>query len=501
MTFELLRKLQRIALYLVIITLPINCLPQRFSITGLGQNLSGYFLILSFLLLAYEYVKYKFVIPRKALLYLGIYVLWKLLCLVVGLVSYEYDELLTLSQIPTLEKFVYRFAEHGYTVTDVIAIKTWLFARFSKDIIILNNSGLFFCFYIWHLYQANFREAFLDIRRAITCMVCFMAAYSVIELSWLKFGFAFAEKALMTINPFLYDIKIAHGWWPPLLWPGQLRSLLREPSFFGILSIMSLPFIWSYLFTERIRLKYVALLFAFSFMIAATDARTAIVVTSAELLLLLACVLCGNRKRYVSLLLIIVMSTGAVVLNAVDWRQHQGSDVVQSITAYAERNVASMAQRNSRSNNARLANLVATLRVAYDYPLMGVGTGLQAAYIDDRLPEFAYQDNEVRNWSRFMHLEGVLKSGYPDLNKYVDVAANDGIPGLILYLLPICYVLYAILQQWRSGRKCEFELKLATISLLGLLAAQLSNAGFINCCYMVLGLLFCKITVINEIHE
>ena len=57
-------------------------------------------------------------------------------------------------------------------------------------------------------------------------------AYSVIEVSWLWSGSDYLASILVTINNSLYDPVVQSGWWPPELWPGQLRSLALEPSYF-----------------------------------------------------------------------------------------------------------------------------------------------------------------------------------------------------------------------------------------------------------------------------
>ena len=146
-----------------------------------------------------------------------------------------------------------KIADYGIVIQELTAIKCWLFLRFSKNILLLNNIVFLLCFYIWNLYKDDFTSAFNDVRRAVICLVILMGAYSFIELLWLKFNLPFARAFLETVNPFLYDVVTLNGWWPPLLWETQLRSISREPSFFGIISVMCLPFVWSYLFKKEIK--------------------------------------------------------------------------------------------------------------------------------------------------------------------------------------------------------------------------------------------------------
>lgn len=497
MNIERLHCFQRLALFFLILFLPLNSIPKRFAIPGIGGDLSNYFFILGMGLLIYEYFKFGFTINRKVKFFFCTYIIWQLLCLIHGLYFYEYNELLTLNQIPRLEVILNKLASYGLVIQELTAIKSWLFLRFSKNILLLNNIVFLVCFYIWHLYKDDFDSAFSDVRRAVICLVLLMGSYSFIELLWLKFNLPFARAFLETVNQLLYDVVIVHGWWPPLLWNGQLRSISREPSFFGIISVMCLPFVWSYMFRKEI--KKIALLGAlyFTFMIAATNARTAIVLTIGELALLIGINVFVRQAEFLKkTLLVMVITILAFGFNLIDLKgMLNSSDVgkVKSASNYVKHNITSVTDTKSRSNNARLANLVANINTIIEYPIMGIGTGLKDAYIDRNLPEFAYNNYEVRNWSRYMRNEGVLKSGgYPDLNKYADVAVQNGLIGLLLYLSVVGHLVINLIKKYKFILN-DYRAVMLVIAMLGLLAAGLSNAGFVLCNGIIWGLLYCKL--------
>ena len=286
MSFKLLKKLQKIILFMTIICLPLNSLPKAFTLPGVGSILSNYFLFAAILLLVYEYFKFRFEINKKVIKFFAVFVIWQVVCLIIGLVTYEYNELLTLEQIPKLKAILYFLDKFSINLDKLIAIKTWLFLRFSKNILFTNNIIFFVTFYIWHLYKNNFNEAFKDIRKAIICLVIIMGVYSFIELLWLKLDLQFAKDFLINVNPLLYDPKSSHGWWPPLLWKNQLRSICTEPSYFGIISVLCLPFLWSLLCENKNKFFASALIFYFTLMIVTTNARTAVVLVIAEIVLL-----------------------------------------------------------------------------------------------------------------------------------------------------------------------------------------------------------------------
>ena len=145
---------------------------------------------------------------------------------------------------------------------------------------------------------------------------------------------------------------------------------------------------------------------------------------------------------------------------------------------------------NKRSNNARWANNFATIKVGLQHPIFGVGYGLKDAYVDSNLPEWSYNNIEVRNWSRYMHINGVLKSGFPTLTKFTGLFAEFGIIGILLYVLPIVYVLFKIFKQ--VSLYDNINLICILISFLGSLAAMFSNTEFLSF-YILFGLLLCYI--------
>ncbi len=503
MSLELLRKLQKLALFFLILFLPLNSIPKRFAIPGIGGDLSNYFFILGMVLLAYEYFRFGFSINKKVRYFFCTYIVWQLICLAHGLYFYEYNELLTLNQIPRLEAILNKIADYGMVIQELTAIKCWLFLRFSKNILLLNNIVFLLCFYIWNLYKDDFTSAFNDVRRAVICLVILMGAYSFVELLWLKLNHQIAKDILVSINPYLYDPVSSHGWWPPLLWKNQLRSITHEPSFFGILSVMCLPVMWSMLWEEQYKKFGLFITFYFTFMIAATNARTAVVVTMGELLLLMvSCALIKTRvytKRVIVIMVVFVLAFSANLINFKSIVNSESVVVIRSAEQYLKSNVTSVANTTSRSNNARFGNLVANLNTIVEYPIMGIGTGLKDIYIDRNLPEFAKDNAEIKLWSRCMREKGVLKSGYPALNKYADIAVQNGLVGLLLYLsVPSCLIVHLIRRY--KYVLTDYRAVMLVIAMSGLLATQLSNSAFVICNGIIWGLLFCKLEEIDSLN-
>lgn len=329
-----------------------------------------------------------------------------------------------------------------------------------------------------------------------------MGMYSFVELLWLKLDLDFARKFLEFVNPYLYDINTRHGWWPPLLWKNQLRSICKEPSFFGIISVFCIPFLWSLLFKRKNKILSCFLIFYFTLMIASSNARTAIILVFTEIICFGIWTLIARDKAIIkNFVIILSISALAFGVNLINFKQlTNNTDMQNTIVAadkYLEKNVVSVMDVKARSNSARLASLVANLKTIRQHPVLGVGSGLKDAYIDSNLPEFAYANREVQNWSRYMHNNGVLKSGYPALNKYADIAVQNGLFGLLLYFLPLLCILRKLYQN-KNLILNDYATFIPIISVIGLLGAMMSSATLVVCSGILWGLLLCKIKQIEK---
>lgn len=490
MSLVTLHKYERFFLMLSILFLPITNLPVKISVL-FGSNISNWFMYMGLLFLGYEFWKYGIAVSSWFKKFIVIFSIWQIVCLAAGLYMYPFDSLLALGQSSKLSLILRQLNGHGIFINEMFALKMWLFIRFSSYILLKSNLLFYAFFFVFHLYNDNFKQGFKDIRKAITILSVVMSIYSAIELIWLKTGSNDAEYLLKVINSFLFIPASSHGWWPPLLWRGQLRSLAPEPSFFGILSMFALPFLWSYLMESKIKARYIFLIGYFELMIFATNSRTAVFFLLFEIVLLIVYnALVREKHLFIRTVLILILTmvafTGNLGLNLINANRPAKTEV--SAYQYYEANLGSLKNSNSRSNSARLANVIANVRTIKDYPLMGVGYGLKDAYIDERIPDFSKTDHEVILWGKYMHAEGVLKSGYPALNKYVDVAVADGIPGLLLFLLPFGYTAFGLLKN-RKMLLANRSICLTVIALSGFLGTWMGSVQYPICAGIMTGLL------------
>lgn len=507
MTISILHRLERIVLMFSIFFLPILGLPKRISFVFLSCPPSEFFILLGMGLLIVEWIRFGLDIPKKVNYFIIIFTLWQLLCAAIGTICYQYQNLIIFTEPSRSMMLLSKLGSLGLPMSGEIAENLWLFIRSTKTIIFHSNLIFYGALLVYHLYHSDYQMGFRDFRRAILAMVIVMGSYSFVELIWIKTDSVWARNILECINPYLYDIKTSHGWYPPLLWKGQVRSITSEPSFFGIVSVFFLPFLWSFLYEK----KYVSvlLIFYFTFMIFATNARTAIVVSLGELFLLTVSILFVRRRKYTKYVVIILVISGCSFLgNLVDFRAiglffPRSATVTMKDTlenqaqSYYSQNIHSLKDKNARSNGARFASIVANLETIKQHPVFGVGTGLTDGYIDANIPEFAYNNPEVRNWSRYLHIFGINNCVFPPLNKYCYEAVKNGIVGLGIFLVPFAYWVIKIFDFKRKYLQNPCYI-FPSIALFGQFACWMSNEILTIISGLLLGLLLCNMISLSD---
>ncbi len=227
-------------------------------------------------------------------------------------------------------------------------------------------------------------------------------AYSVIEVSWLWSGSDYLASILVTINNSLYDPVVQSGWWPPELWPGQLRSLALEPSYFSMIAVFLAPLLGIHYVNSKNKLDIV-LAFFLVFMIFLTKARTGVVIYLFELVAFIVLSLIFRYKSWWKLCLFTIglsvlsysfaivgdsvvspMIKSSISQTTAVEEAPKATSVEKALDKYIDSNVKSVSNTSSRSNSARFGNTVAMFNVGLDHLAFGVGRGLHSSYMVDK---------------------------------------------------------------------------------------------------------------------
>lgn len=489
---ERLLQLQKVCFLLAVALLPLNNLSVVFPLNiiggGFGNKASFYPIFFGMAIAIYQEIRCGgfFADFRTFRNYMAGYLLLILLSTVSGLYSYPYYEAIKLSELGRLPRLL---ALIGFAPSSEVMAAIYIGLRVIKNNILSTIYTFGAAYWIYSLFRKDAAAGISILQKGISLALVVIFAYSGIELFYLA-GSSTAKTILQTVNPWLYQVRSAHNWWPPLLWPNQVRSVFSEPSFFGIYIAFALPFLWQRLLCKKV-VDFLVLLFL-SVLLFLTKARTTALLFLGQFsLLALSTFLLKRREYFLRLGLVFLLSAAAFSLSVFFINAFIGGQKTLGVTGtmkhYVNDNVESAADPAKRSNQSRYSVILADWRIGLANPLLGVGIGLRDAYVPQHFSPASMKNIEIKNWVRFQKEKGILQSTIPKLCEYSARFAETGIIGLVLFLLPLLQLGRKMVQTYRFAKHREREsLLVFAMSLLALCAAGFSNTLDINYCYWVL---------------
>lgn len=502
--------------FLLCFSLAFNNIPKILQMNMLGSvvgdKLVFYPLIVGLIYTIYCQIKHHnvFIDVKRFCIFLGIYLGINTLSIIHGAYIYPYYDLILngpTDQISKLPYVLHGLQWLGISIEYKTLLSIWLIVRIIKNIILesLYTFGGAYMIYCW--YHQDWRQGVAILVRATMVVLCVISVYSVIEV-WYLAGNPIATNILAFITPFFHMIVTDHGWWPPLLWKGQLRSIFAEPSYFGTFSAFALPFIWYKIFdSQKIAKKYIVLLVWFCFCLFLTKARTGVVLFIGECILLAIWLVYTRYTEWMKKGLLIGSCSVIAFLCATTFITFGESQVKTTgnemngelgISSYVSDNIGSLASSDKRSNNARYSVMLADLTIGFQHPILGVGKEFRAPYVFDNLPAMGKDNQEINRWKTDMYTLGVLKTGVPRLGEYTSRFAELGILGLFCFLSIPLYLLINLFQTllFQKGEKTEkLMYALWGISFMGICIAAIGDNLDMRYCYWVLlglGIAMCQ---------
>jgi hypothetical protein len=406
---------------------------------------------------------------RYGAVYLGI----TFLSTFIGLLNYPYWDILLAGPVQQIEKLpiLLGFLEaHGIHVDARFLTGVWMVARQFKGLFmeILWCFGSSYMIYLW--YRKDWQRGVELAIKGFLGSLAFFFLYAIVDACYLA-GSPLAKSILVSVNPFLHPIVTNNGWWPPLLWKGQLRSVFCEPSHVGnYLGVVMTFMMYGVLAWSGLKKKLtLAALSLFTFMVMLTKARTAYAMLVGVFALFIIIVVWKQRGLWKSALCVIlagVLGIGAGVAFIKATTVKKNISAQKNISAYdiLNDNLLSLYSNNSRSNGARYALLRSNLRIFAEHPLLGVGRGLDGGYILDHYTPEESKNREVASWIRNTKRFGLLASGQGlnnAMNEIVTRLAEVGLLGLAVFLAPFAFVAYRL---WRMNTLLAQFLALGIVS-------------------------------------
>lgn len=484
-------KFQYAMLFFTILALPIFALTKRLQVSHLGGKLSWYFALLGLVALGIEWIFFRFKVDKTIKRFLIIFLGWQILTLLFGLYRYPYYQEISWHASARLSQVIDFMAHHHldfFTIPQIEAV--WLAMRVIKTALL--NFIFTFGITVWiiHLFENSFDHGFITIRKFVLILTIALGIYAIPEILLFKFKMAIGYDILSVTNGFLYDVGSYLDWYPPLVWQGeQVRSYCTEPSIVGFLAATIVPLLWSYFGKS---LKLTVLYIYYIMIVFMSKSRTSNAIAIFDFLFLLPGIFSSKTRKLAIMLLLFsgigfMCNLGMNFIPAFFLQDVNSGSQEKTIYSYYENNVKSIVEKDSRSNGSRLINIVGHVNVIKEHWLVGVGEGLEACYVRDYLPDGALNNKEIGSITEQLNEKGPLgTTSYGNVNHYVYIMTNEGIVGLVIYLLPFLYVLWVIfkLKLWNDNRYTFLF-----IAVLGNLVAEMAGEP-VMLLYIILGLLY-----------
>lgn len=491
---------------IICIALIFNNIPKPIQMNfiggPIGNKLVFYPLLLGIIYTAYCQWKYKNVLVdfKPFIKYLCLYLGVVLLSLILGLFNYPYwEDVLAgpANQIEKIPMVLDFFQSHGVEIDVKILTSLWIIARQLKGVLL----EAFWCFggaymfYCW--YKDDWKRGFNIAYLGISLSVLIFVGYGIVDALFLA-GENYSKQVLINVNPYLHPINSDNGWWPPLLWNGQLRSIFSEPSHIGNYLAIVLPLLLFKYFDNK-KIYVLFLISCLSFLVILSKARTAYAMLFG--ILFLSVLFCFNDiKKYIKSIIVLSIAIGIGMFASINYMNLgkflSNSQSYRSTQYSAEKvindNLISLGSQNKRSNGTRYALIKTNLRIAAQHPLLGVGTGLGTAYMVDNYTDVEKSNGEVAMWIQNTKKYGVFASGKglgSAMNEYITRVAQNGIIGLSVYMFPFFFAIYNLLKIGIKEKNINANM-LAVILISILVSGCNGSINIIYSIWIFLGLSF-----------
>jgi len=536
MIYESLFKYIRYLFVTLIVFLPFNRIyPEfrpRFLAGMMSDELAIFPMIIIVCIVLYNRWKYKLPLYKEKVFiyYSFIYIIVLLLSSVVGLVIYPYyDEIsfLTNYDLPEVISISH--------IIQYLKIPTSLTYQFSIVLIACKLIYAAIIRYIWtfgiayiifNCYRGRLDELKNDLFKGISILLGILILFSCIEAIHLSGG-AWGTDIVKSITPYFYLIgEDQNGQWPPLIWEYQFRSVTPEPSFLAMVLGFLLPFIWYKIY--QIKNHIIKALWTFILLIATillflTQSRTATTTYALELIVLIIILFVNSIKfqfwkvnsqyfgRIISVTIVALFCSIQFISNfmtppaenfskVVNFSTYMNNNFIsvrttnmlfenihlgKKLEVYDDKVLNNSSKETRSSNISRKENIRMELDIFKAHPILGVGTGLSGMYKTDLInPEVV--NNELERWTYMQKKVGIIKAIFPVASQYTALLAEQGILGLLCFLVPELVCLFILIRKIYIDNNLDMFLVAILISLLGFTLIGFTTSFYLTYMYWIL---------------
>lgn len=452
--------------------------------------------------------------------YITVYFVILFASLIQGFISYPYWDMFFNGQALNNAKFAMAIdflGKSGIHVDQNAILPFWFFVRLVKNIILnaIYTFGGAYMIFCW--YHDRAERAVSLLKNTTVGLLIVIAVYGLIDMCYQN-GQWWAQNFISVMWPILHTNTDASHY--PMFLNTRNRSIFLEASYFAIYMAFAFPVLWWKLAETKGKFRFgLALLYlVLACEIYLGQSRTATALFGGELLLLTLVAIYKKRRGF--LIFTICLIAGAVVSfgGAMYFLQHYqvsaalGEKVPlaerkaefmkrgQSLTkkngqaeAYINDSLASLvdkekAQNRSDSNHVRFGITLANIEIGLAHPFFGVGPGLDTAYMYEIFRND--QNGEIKNdFIKPFEKKGLLNSGSPIMCEYSAQFMQTGVFGLIIFILPMGYILVCFLRRLfrkTDGEEIFYLILFVTLADIGISITGLGNTVNITYCYWLM---------------
>jgi O-antigen ligase len=426
-----LRKIYTILFFIGIFLIPFNDIDGPTFLGEYSNEAATYFFLIGFFILIIEsLLSEKFAIPYKHHLVwiLTVFILWA-----------------TISTILNTE-----------TVSQNLYKQTTGWNRYLRQNFSLLISVVVFPVFFWNIIK-NYTvyEIFIRLRKVMFYSFLFVAFYGFIEIAIVYFGMGF-------LRPF-FDLFDYLPFTNSKLHTGErigISSVTFEIPALGTYLIMVVPWMASYIFTEKNILKYAPLGIAL-ILLFFSNSRSALIVILIQIIVLLILMILDPKHRDITLRFLKYGSIGVFCILL--WNSES---IYKTVAEKADSINFSKNLTKNVSNKSRFGIQHATIQVFKENPIIGVGLGQNTYHAVRHYPYWSTYNNWEFPLKYKNHTE---KSFPPNYNIYTRLAAELGIIGVSIFVTLIFLCFYYAFMIWKlSNDKMRFVGAILVISFIGL---------------------------------
>ena len=537
------RKIIDTLFILILVSAPFKLANKIFALPGfIGGPFSRDFVIWPLLigLLYTLYCQWKygnvFYEWHKFKKFIIIYIVILFISLTCGFIIYPYWDMFFYGQAINNTKFAIAlgfFNNVGISLEENTFLVFWLVLKFVKNIILnlFYTFGGVYMIFCW--YYDRMDKALQLLKNVTVAFLIIVAAYGIVDMCYQN-GQWWAQNFISVMWPILHTNTETSTF--PMFLDARNRSLFLEASYFAIYMAFAFPILWWKMAESdgklRIGLTVLYLILACELYLGQSRTGTALLLI--ELFLLTILGIYNKNRAFLSFITCLVtgaiLSFGASIYFLQNYQvpaipgervplAERKDKIIQKglslsevnevgIESYMNESLLSLFDAEGTgkrigSNHVRLGITKANIDIGSQHPLLGVGPGLDTAYLYEKFK--SDQNREINRFIKFIENNGLISSGSPVMCEYSAQFMQTGFLGIFFFVFPMGYILVCFLRRLyrKINNKKEFYAILFIILAdIGIFATGFGNTVNITYCYwLMLGISYVVEFALRERKE